>query len=81
MDPFSQEMKQFFHASLEKNKSCTIILLVTFFAIFSRVTSLTFTEILFVCKSVQASRIMKTWVTEAWVILMRRKDTSLSLFI
>ena len=81
LDPFSQEIKQFFHTSLGKNKAFTILSFVTFFAMFSRVTSLTFTEILFVCISVQASRIMKTRVTEARVILMRRKDTSLSLFI
>ena len=40
-----------------------------------------FTKILFVCVSVQASRIMKTWVTEARVILMKTNDTSLALVI
>ena len=45
---------------------------LAFFALFSSVTRLAFTEILLVRISVQANWIMKTWVTEAR-ILMRIK--------
>ena len=84
MDHLLQKIERSLLTSREMDKKCAMILLVasaglTLFAIFSRVTSLTFTEIIFVCKTVQASRIIKTWAAEAWVILIRRKDTSLVL--
>lgn len=48
-----------------------IVLRLTFFTMVSRVSCLTDAEVFFVAKSVQAGRVLSTWVTDAWILMTK----------
>ena len=46
--------------------------MLTVLALLSSITCLADADVFFVSKSVQASRVFSTWVTEAWILMTKK---------